>query len=74
MTDQDCYEIMLKWGNGAIGEEMIKEIIRVRGLDGAVNLIYDLYKKEGIEITNDYKDWIFRGFRHIENNMRQESN
>ena len=71
MTDKEAFELLLKYCGGEKGLTMIKNMIHLVGLHGAVSNMEKLYEKEHGKMPTDFKDWVYQSFRYLQQNQTE---
>jgi hypothetical protein len=69
MTDKEAYELLLKYCGGEKGLLMIKEMIHVAGIETATNNMIIVYEQNLGKIPDEFKQWIYQGFKYVQKEM-----
>jgi hypothetical protein len=64
MTDKEAYDLLVKY-SGEKGISLVKEMIHVAGIDKALENIEWAYKKNGQQITEEYRQWMRQAFNYL---------
>ncbi len=65
MTDLDAYELMLQSCGGEKELSMIRMMIHTIGAKEAANEMSNVYKSKGVQIPEDFKQWMEQAFNYM---------
>lgn len=75
MTDEEAYELMVKYGGGKRGMTMINEMLHLVGIEGAFNNInISFVNREKKEMPEDFKAWMIQALTHAYRKLAENKN
>lgn len=75
MTDKEAYELLLKYCGGKKGLLMIKEMIRVAGVDTAIKNTMKVLKQQHPNVRHDdFEVWVRQSYEYVQKQMSNPLN
>lgn len=74
MSNEEAYELLIKYLGGEKGVMMIREMIHHVGVDEAVENMIETYHDLKQKPTEEFKQWMKQAFEFMKNKMQQPLN
>lgn len=74
MTDEESYELLIKYCGGETGLIKVRQMIHTVGIEGTINLVLESYEEQGKVVPEEFQDWMRQSYTYLSNLMSQPHN